>query len=90
MRGIVKSFAGAVALDGASLVVGPGEVHGLIGQNGAGKSTLIKILTGVYVRDAGEVDFAGSPLHVASPREAQAAAEARARAEEEAQVFYQP
>ncbi len=73
MRGIVKSFAGAVALDGASLVVGPGEVHGLIGQNGAGKSTLIKILTGVYVRDAGEVDFAGRPLHVASPREAQAA-----------------
>ena len=73
MHGIAKSFAGAVALDGASLTVGPGEVHGLIGQNGAGKSTLIKILTGVYMRDAGEVNFAGRPLRVASPREAQAA-----------------
>ena len=73
MRGIGKSFAGAVALDGASLAVGRGEVHGLIGQNGAGKSTLIKILTGVYTRDAGEVSFEGRPLRVASPREAQAA-----------------
>jgi len=73
MQGIGKSFAGAVALDGASLVIGAGEVHGLIGQNGAGKSTLIKILTGVYVRDAGTVSFRDRPLQVASPREAQAA-----------------
>ncbi|NND90501.1 MAG: sugar ABC transporter ATP-binding protein, partial [Granulosicoccus sp.] len=73
MRGIVKSFAGALALDGASLNIASGEVHGLIGQNGAGKSTLIKILTGVYVRDAGEVEFAGNSLRVTSPRDAQAA-----------------
>jgi monosaccharide-transporting ATPase len=46
---------------GASLEVGPGEVHALIGQNGAGKSTLIKILTGYYTRDAGEILFDGSP-----------------------------
>lgn len=72
MEDISKSFAGSVALDGASLGIAAGEVHGLIGQNGAGKSTLIKILTGVYVRDAGEVTFEGQPLRVASPREAQA------------------
>jgi len=73
MRGIGKSFAGSVALDGASLAIGAGEVQGLIGQNGAGKSTLIKILTGVYVRDSGSVEFEARPLSVASPREAQAA-----------------
>lgn len=72
MQGIGKAFAGSVALDAAALVVGAGEVHGLIGQNGAGKSTLIKILTGVYARDVGEVTFDGRSLRVASPREAQA------------------
>jgi len=73
MRGIGKSFAGSMALDGASLSIGAGQVHGLIGQNGAGKSTLIKILTGVYVRDAGDVEFEGRALRIGSPREAQAA-----------------
>jgi len=72
MQGIDKAFAGSVALDKAALIVGAGEVHGLIGQNGAGKSTLIKILTGVYERDAGEVTFEEQSLRVASPREAQA------------------
>jgi len=71
MRGIDKAFAGVVALDGAALALTPGEVHALIGQNGAGKSTLIKILTGVYTRDAGEIRFDGAPSAIASPREAQ-------------------
>jgi galactofuranose transport system ATP-binding protein len=71
MSGIDKSFAGTVALRAASLQIGAGEVHGLIGQNGAGKSTLIKILTGVHRGDAGAILFAGRPFAAASPRAAQ-------------------
>ncbi len=71
MTGITKAFSGVPALASAALEVGPGEVHGLIGQNGAGKSTLIKVLTGVYPRDAGDVFFEDRPLNLASPREAQ-------------------
>ncbi len=73
MSGIEKNFAGIPALQGASLEIAPGEVHALIGQNGAGKSTLIKILTGLYRRDAGDIQFAGAPSHLSSPREAQLA-----------------
>jgi ribose transport system ATP-binding protein len=72
MRGIDKRFAGVPALTGASLEVGPGEVHALIGQNGAGKSTMIKILTGYHDRDGGEILFDGKPSSVRSPQEAQA------------------
>src|SRR6478735_4582482 len=72
MRGIDKRFAGIPALRQASLEVQPGEVHALIGQNGAGKSTLIKVLTGYYRRDAGEVEFLGKPFEVGSPHQAQA------------------
>lgn len=71
MRGISKSFAGVAALKGAGLEIEPGEVHAIIGQNGAGKSTLVKILTGVYLRDAGTVMFDGKDLAAGSPREAQ-------------------
>ena len=73
MTGIRKAFAGVTALDGASLEVAPGEVHGLIGQNGAGKSTMIKVLTGVYSRDAGGIVFQGQPIDLSGPREAQEA-----------------
>jgi monosaccharide-transporting ATPase len=72
MRGIEKRFNGVPALSGASLEVGPGEVHALIGQNGAGKSTMIKILTGYYTKDAGEIWFNGAPFHADSPKNAQA------------------
>lgn len=72
MTGIDKRFAGIPALSGASFAVGRGEVHALIGQNGAGKSTLIKVLTGYYKRDAGEVIFDGKPFEVSSPQQAQA------------------
>ncbi|WP_407542347.1 sugar ABC transporter ATP-binding protein (plasmid) [Deinococcus radiomollis] len=71
MQDIQKHFAGIVALDHASLSVGTGEVHALIGQNGAGKSTLIKVLTGAYRRDSGTVTFAGQPVDFASPLAAQ-------------------
>ena len=71
MKGISKSFNGVPALLDANLAVKVGEVHALIGQNGAGKSTLIKILTGVYKRDAGEILFDGSPSWLGNPHEAQ-------------------
>ncbi|MCY4501061.1 MAG: sugar ABC transporter ATP-binding protein [Alphaproteobacteria bacterium] len=71
MSGVDKAFSGVAALTSASLEIAPGEVHGLIGQNGAGKSTLIKILTGVYRRDRGEIRFDGAPSNISSPREAQ-------------------
>lgn len=73
MRGIDKRFAGIPALASASLEVDQGEVHALVGQNGAGKSTMIKILTGYYRKDAGEIVFDGGPFEVASPQAAQAA-----------------
>ncbi|HWT30242.1 MAG TPA: sugar ABC transporter ATP-binding protein [Propylenella sp.] len=73
MRGIDKAFAGVPALVAADLAVARGEVHALIGQNGAGKSTLIKILTGAYRRDGGEILFDGKPVSFASPRSAQEA-----------------
>jgi galactofuranose transport system ATP-binding protein len=71
MREIDKRFAGVPALVAASLEVERGEVHALIGQNGAGKSTMIKILTGYYTRDAGEILFDGRPAAFSSPQEAQ-------------------
>jgi ribose transport system ATP-binding protein len=73
MRGIDKQFAGVPALRSATLEVERGEVHALIGQNGAGKSTMIKILTGYYKRNAGEILFDGRPVDFSSPQEAQAA-----------------
>ncbi len=71
MTGIRKAFAGVVALQDASLHVVPGEVHAIIGQNGAGKSTLIKILTGVYRKDSGQVSLDGNESKISTPREAQ-------------------
>ncbi|MFC9428749.1 sugar ABC transporter ATP-binding protein [Streptomyces sp. NPDC056987] len=71
VTGLTKSFPGARALDGVDLTVGPGEVHALIGENGAGKSTLIKVLTGVYRPDAGEILLRGEPVRFATPLEAQ-------------------
>ncbi len=71
MRDITKTFPGVRALTNASLRVGSGEVHALIGQNGAGKSTLIKILTGAYRRDSGSVVFAGASVDFRSPQAAQ-------------------
>src|SRR5690242_8254694 len=68
---ISKSFPGVLALQDVSLEVHPGEVLGLVGENGAGKSTLMKILSGVYAPDAGEIALAGAPVTLHNPRQAQ-------------------
>ncbi len=70
LRGIDKAFPGVRALDRVDFVLRAGEVHALLGENGAGKSTLIKVLTGVYPRDAGEIRLAGRPIHPRSPQHA--------------------
>ncbi|MCE7984303.1 MAG: sugar ABC transporter ATP-binding protein [Caldilinea sp. CFX5] len=71
MKQVHKSFPGVQALDNVSLQVRPGEVLGLIGQNGAGKSTLMKILSGVYSIDQGEIYFEGRPIQIQNPHHAQ-------------------
>jgi galactofuranose transport system ATP-binding protein len=71
MRAIRKAFSGVPALSDASLEIGRGEVMALVGQNGAGKSTMIKILTGAYRRDGGEILFDGSPVDFTTPHAAQ-------------------
>jgi simple sugar transport system ATP-binding protein len=71
MRGIHKAFVGVKALDDVDLRLFGGEVHALMGENGAGKSTLIKVLTGVYDHDAGEIALEGRPVAFGSPMEAQ-------------------
>jgi ABC-type sugar transport system ATPase subunit len=70
MRGICKNFAGLKALDGADLLVKAGEAHALLGINGAGKSTMIKVLSGVYTRDSGEILLCGEPAQIATPKDA--------------------
>src|SRR3954447_21562497 len=68
---VTKSFPGVLALQDVSLEVHPGEVLGLVGENGAGKSTLMKILSGVYQPDSGEIILDGKPVTLHSPRQAQ-------------------
>ncbi|MEG0985585.1 MAG: sugar ABC transporter ATP-binding protein [Clostridia bacterium] len=72
MRGIVKKFPGVLALDHVDLSVNSGEVHALLGENGAGKSTLMKVLSGAYARDEGEILIEGKPVEIHSSRDAQA------------------
>ena len=67
MRGICKSFPGVRALDQVDFSLRPGEVHMLLGENGAGKSTLIKILSGAYSRDEGEIFVRGRRVEIHSP-----------------------
>ena len=70
MKGITKHFGGIKALSDVSLQVKPGEIHALVGENGAGKSTLIKILSGAYKRDKGEIYVDGKLVDIANPRDA--------------------
>jgi len=70
MRDISIAFGGIKAVDGVSVDLRPGEVVGLLGHNGAGKSTLIKILSGAYRPDAGEIYVNGEKADIASPRDA--------------------
>ncbi|MFC3884587.1 sugar ABC transporter ATP-binding protein [Bacillus songklensis] len=67
MKGIKKSFSNNHVLKGIDLDVRPGEVHVLLGENGAGKSTLIKILTGAYEKDAGEIYWEGQLVNINNP-----------------------
>ena len=66
---IKKAFGGVQALRNGRLQVKPGEIHGLVGENGAGKSTLIKVLSGVYHQDDGQILMDGQPVHVTSPKD---------------------
>ena len=68
LRDIHKHFGPVRANDGISLSVASGSLHGLLGENGAGKSTLMKILSGFYVADAGEILLDGRSVALGSPR----------------------
>ncbi|MDR0963774.1 MAG: sugar ABC transporter ATP-binding protein [Clostridium sp.] len=71
MSQICKSFTGVRALHNVDFTLRKGEIHALMGENGAGKSTLIKVLTGVYHKDAGQISMEGKPITIRSPQEAQ-------------------
>jgi len=67
IRNVSKAFPGVQALDKVSLNVFSGTIHGIVGENGAGKSTLMKILSGVYKKDSGEIIFDGKKLENVTP-----------------------
>jgi simple sugar transport system ATP-binding protein len=71
MKGIDKKFPGVLALNGVDFTLRKGEIHALMGENGAGKSTLIKVLTGVYQKDGGEIMLEGKVVSIKSPQDAQ-------------------
>ncbi|SDQ33370.1 sugar ABC transporter ATP-binding protein [Thermostaphylospora chromogena] len=71
--GVLKAFSGVRALDHVTLTLRGGEVHALVGGNGAGKSTLVKVLSGVYRADGGELRYLGEPVSFGSPAEARRA-----------------
>lgn len=71
MRRIDKRFPGVLALNGVDFTLRKGEIHALMGENGAGKSTLIKVLTGVYQMDGGEIRVEGEKVSIHSPQDAQ-------------------
>ena len=70
LRNISIAFGGIRAVDDASVDLYPGEVVALLGHNGAGKSTLIKILSGAYKRDAGQIFVNGEEASISNPRDA--------------------
>ena len=70
MKDISLAFGGLKAVDHASIDLYPGEVVGLLGHNGAGKSCLIKVLSGAYKRDSGQIFINGQEAHIANPRDA--------------------
>jgi ribose transport system ATP-binding protein len=73
MRGVCKSFSQVAVLKDVDFSVSGGEVHALMGENGAGKSTLMKVLTGVYTKDAGEILVDGRQVNFSHPKQAEEA-----------------
>ena len=74
---ISKRFGGVQALKDVSLTIRAQEIYGLIGPNGAGKTTFFNVLTGLYTRDSGTIEFAGRPLRLGSPHKVAQAGIAR-------------
>ena len=66
-EGVHKRYGGVHALRGAQLAINPGEVHALVGENGSGKSTVIKMLSGAYQPDAGNILKGGVPVVLPDP-----------------------
>lgn len=71
IKGLSKAFPGVNALESVDISVREGEIHALVGENGAGKSTLIKILSGAYTKDSGEIIFEGQSISTLNPQNAQ-------------------
>ncbi len=71
LEGICKEFPGVKALQDVEFTLRKGEIHALMGENGAGKSTLIKVLTGVYQKDGGNIFLSGKPVAIKSTQDAQ-------------------
>ncbi len=69
MKGITKHFGGVKALSNVSFKIKKGEIHALVGENGAGKSTLMKILSGAYPKDSGQILIDGKEVKIASPKD---------------------
>jgi rhamnose transport system ATP-binding protein len=72
LRNVAKSFGPVVAVRSCSLALYAGSIHALVGENGAGKSTLVKIIAGLYRRDAGEFTLGGEPVDFKSTAESKA------------------
>ena len=70
LKSVTKKFPGVVAMRDMHIAIRPGEIHGLIGENGAGKSTLIKVLTGVYVPEEGEIFVDSRKVRFSNPVQA--------------------
>ena len=71
LRGVTKKFPGVIAARDVSISFFPGKVHALLGENGAGKSTLVKIISGIYTPDDGQILFAGQPVRLKAPVDAE-------------------
>ena len=71
ISGISKEFPGVKALNNVHFDLNEGEVHAIVGENGAGKSTLMKILSGIYKKDSGEISYKGKSVNIPNPFEAQ-------------------
>ena len=69
MQSICKAFGGVKALQDVCIQIKPGEIHALVGENGAGKSTLMKILSGAYTKDSGDIFINGGKVHISSPKD---------------------